>query len=77
MNADRRSIDRLLTYVKPHRVRLAQACCVMVVVAALNGALVSVLGPVTNSLFIDSDPEKLKRVALLIPLIFFLKLVFQ
>ena len=75
--ADRRSLRRLLGYVKPHRVRLIQACCVMVVVAALNGALVSVLGPVTNSLFIDSDPEKLKRVALMIPVIFFLKLVFQ
>jgi subfamily B ATP-binding cassette protein MsbA len=77
VNADRRSLDRLLAYVKPHRVRLIQACCVMVVVAALNGALVSVLGPVTNSLFIDSDPAKLKRVALMIPVIFFLKLVFQ
>ncbi len=77
MNTDRRSLRRLLTYVKPYRVRLLQATGVMVVVAALNGALVKVLGPVTNSLFIDSDPETLKRVALMIPAIFFLKLIFQ
>jgi len=77
VTADRRSLNRLLAYVKPHRLRLLQATGVMVVVAALNGALVTVLGPVTNSLFIDSDPVKLKRVAMMIPVIFFLKLIFQ
>ncbi len=77
MTTDRRSLERLLTYVKPHRVRLIQATCVMVVVASLNGALVVVLGPVTNSLFIDSDPDKLRLVACLIPGIFFLRLIFQ
>ncbi len=77
MNTDRRSLRRLLTYVKPHRVRLIQATGVMVVVAALNGALVKVLGPVTNSLFVDSNPNQLRNVAALIPAIFFLKLIFQ
>lgn len=77
MNADQRSLRRLLRYVKPYRVRLVQATCVMVVVAALNGALVKVLGPITNSLFVNTDPEQLKRVALMIPAVFFLKLIFQ
>ncbi len=77
MNADKRSLYRLLGYVKPYRVRLIQATCVMVVVAALNGALVKVLGPITNSLFVNTDPEQLKRVALMIPAVFFLKLIFQ
>ncbi len=77
MSADTRSLVRLGAYVKPHRARLAQATCVMVVVAAINGALVKVLGPVTNSLFVNADPEQLKRVALLIPAVFFLKLIFQ
>ncbi|UPT72696.1 MAG: ABC transporter transmembrane domain-containing protein [Elusimicrobiota bacterium] len=75
--ADRRSLTRLLAYVKPYRARLAQATAVMIVVAALNGALVKVLGPVTNSLFVNTDPEQLKRVALMIPAVFFLKLIFQ
>ncbi len=77
MNADQRSLKRLLRYVKPYRARLIQATCVMVVVAALNGALVKVLGPITNSLFVNTDPEQLKRVALMIPAVFFLKLIFQ
>ena len=77
MNADKRSLKRLLTYVRPYRLRLIQATLVMVIVAALNGALVKVLGPITNSLFVDTDAEQLKRVALMIPIIFFLKLVFQ
>ncbi|MBI5245588.1 MAG: ABC transporter ATP-binding protein [Elusimicrobia bacterium] len=77
MNADKRSLKRLLSYVRPYRLRLLQATAVMIIVAALNGALVKVLGPITNSLFVDTDAERLKQVALMIPVIFFLKLVFQ
>lgn len=72
------SLRRLLPYLKPHRGRFLQACGVMTVVAGLNGALVKVLGPITNSLFSPiSDPEQLMRAALLIPIVFFFKLVFQ
>ena len=76
-SADKKALKRLARYVAPHRTRLIQACGVMVVVAALNGAMVKVLGPVTNSLFVGSTPEELRRVALAIPVIFFFKLVFQ
>ncbi|MEK7381862.1 MAG: ABC transporter transmembrane domain-containing protein, partial [Elusimicrobiota bacterium] len=71
------SLRRLLPYLRPHRGRFLQACAVMTVVAGLNGAMVQVLGPITNSLFADSNPEKLMQAALLIPGIFFLKLIFQ
>jgi ATP-binding cassette, subfamily B, bacterial MsbA len=74
---DKAALKRLWAYLKPHRLRLIQATVVMTVVAALNGAMVKVIGPVTNSLFVDTSPEQLQRVALAIPLIFFLKLVFQ
>ncbi|MDE2509727.1 MAG: ABC transporter ATP-binding protein [Elusimicrobia bacterium] len=79
MSTDRASIRRIVAYVKPHRARLIQACLVMVVVAALNGAMVKVLDPVTSSLFgsTNADPAKLMEVALLIPGIFFLMLVFK
>ncbi len=77
MSTDRASLLRLFAYVKPHRARLIEATCVMIVVAALNGALVKVLGPITNSLFVDSDPKRLMSVALMIPVIFFFKLIFQ
>jgi subfamily B ATP-binding cassette protein MsbA len=78
-SADRASIRRILGYVRPHKARLIQACLVMVVVAALNGAMVKVLDPVTSSLFgsANADPRKLMQVALLIPGIFFAMLVFK
>ncbi len=79
MNRDRASIKRIVAYVRPHRARLAQAVAVMCVVAALNGAMVKVLDPVSSALFggANADPQKLIRVAMLIPAVFFLKLVFQ
>ncbi len=79
MSTDRASIRRIVAYVKPHKTRLIQACCVMVVVAALNGAMVKVLDPVTSSLFgsANADPAKLMQVAMLIPLVFFLMLIFK
>src|SRR5258707_2080233 len=51
----------------------------MCVVATLNGAMVKILDPVSSSLFGSqrSDPAELIRVAMLIPGVFFLKLVFQ
>ncbi len=75
--ADRASIRRVLGYVRPHRGRLAQACLVMIVVAALNGAMVKILDPVTSSLFAagGADPARLMRVALMIPGLFFLMLI--
>jgi subfamily B ATP-binding cassette protein MsbA len=51
----------------------------MCVVAGLNGAMVKVLDPITGSLFgsKNADPTKLIQVAMMIPGIFFLKLLFQ
>jgi subfamily B ATP-binding cassette protein MsbA len=79
VSTDRASIRRIVAYIKPHRTRLIQACGVMIVVAALNGAMVKVLDPVTSSLFgsANADPAKLMQVALLIPLVFFLMLIFK
>ena len=79
MSRDGDSIRRIVSYVRPHKTRLAQAVAVMCVVAALNGAMVKVLDPVSSALFAgaDADPKKLIRVAMMIPGVFFLKLIFQ
>jgi subfamily B ATP-binding cassette protein MsbA len=79
LSTDRASVRRILGYIRPHKGRLIQACLVMVVVAALNGAMVKVLDPVTSSLFgsANADPKRLMQVALLIPGIFFAMLVFK
>jgi subfamily B ATP-binding cassette protein MsbA len=75
--ADRKVVSRLVRYVRPHRRRLIEACLVMCVVAGINGAVVELLAPLTNALFVKTSPKELERIALLIPLVFFLKLVFQ
>ncbi|MDE2490713.1 MAG: ABC transporter ATP-binding protein [Elusimicrobia bacterium] len=74
---DRAALRRLLAYVRPHRRRLIHACLVMCGVAAISGAIVELLGPLTNVIFVQSTPDELERIALAIPAIFFLKLVFQ
>jgi ATP-binding cassette, subfamily B, bacterial MsbA len=71
------TLARLLPYLKPHKARFAQACAFMAVSAALNGAMVGVLKPAIDHVFAQRDAEKLLQVVLLIPAIFFLKLVFQ
>ena len=71
------SLRRLLPYLKPHRARFIQACMVMVVVAALEGAMVGVLKPAIDQVFAQRQGERLLQVVMLIPLVFFLKLVFQ
>jgi subfamily B ATP-binding cassette protein MsbA len=79
VSTDRASIQRIVAYIKPHKTRLIQACVVMVIVAGLNMAMVKVLDPVTSSLFgsANADPAKLIQVSMLIPLVFFLMLVFK
>ncbi len=71
------SLRRLLPYLKPHRARFLQACLVMVVVAALEGAMVGVLKPAIDQVFAQKQGERLLQVVMLIPLVFFLKLVFH
>jgi len=79
LSADRASIRRIIGYVRPHRARLIQACLVMIVVAALNGAMVKVLDPVTSAIFGsgNADPKQLMKVAMLVPGVFFLMLIFK
>jgi subfamily B ATP-binding cassette protein MsbA len=67
---------RLLPYFRPHRLRFVQACLVMAVVAALNGAMVWVLKPTINTIFDRKDPALIGWVLLAIPAVFFLKMVF-
>lgn len=66
----------LLPYLRPYRARFAQACLVMVGVAALNGASVWIVNPAINQVFAKADPAMLWKVVALIPTIFFLKLIF-
>ncbi len=71
-----RSLKRLKPYLKPHARRIAQACVVMVFVAIFNGAMVWLLKPVVDYVFIKKDPRILIGVVLIIPVIFLAKMIF-
>ncbi len=70
------SLRRLRPYLTPHKGRFIQACFVMLGVAVLNGAMVWVLKPAVDQVFIDKDPKMLWSVVALIPAVFFLKMIF-
>lgn len=70
------SYERLKPYLRPHLGRCIQAVFVMIGVAGLNGAMVWVVKPAVDDVFISKDPTKLLRVILMIPSIFFLKMIF-
>ena len=70
------SLRRLRPYLTPHKGRFIQACSVMLGVAVLNGAMVWVLKPAVDQVFIDKDPKMLWSVVALIPAVFFLKMIF-
>lgn len=67
---------RLKPYLRPHRRRFIQACLVMLAVASLNGATIYVLKPAIDTVFVQKDMRMLYGVIALIPLIFFLKMIF-
>ncbi|TPW19852.1 MAG: ATP-binding cassette, subfamily B, bacterial MsbA [Elusimicrobia bacterium] len=50
-----RGWERFLPYVRPHRLRFAQAGVAMVVVAASNGLILFLLKLVTDGVFLQSD----------------------
>src|SRR6185369_3997712 len=70
------AFQRLKPYLKPHLGRCFQACLVMVAVAALNGATVWVVKPAVDYVFVNKNEAMLWGVVVLIPVVFFLKMVF-
>ncbi len=69
------SFQRLKPYLKPHLARCGEACLVMFAVAALNGAMVWVVKPAVDYVFINKNEAMLWGVVILIPVIFFLKML--
>ena len=68
-------VERLRPYLAPHRGRFIQACVVMFFVAILNGLSVWILKPAVDYVFISRDPQMLKTLVAVIPLVFFLKMI--
>lgn len=70
------AFERLKPYLRPHLGRCLQACLVMIAVAALNGATVWVVKPAVDYVFVNKNEAMLWGVVVLIPVVFFLKMVF-
>ncbi|MBI4376585.1 MAG: ABC transporter ATP-binding protein [Elusimicrobia bacterium] len=69
------TFQRLRPYLRPHRVRLAQACLAMLGVAGLNGAMVFLVKPAIDIMFQQKDAAMLMDVVLAIPIVLGLKMV--
>jgi len=63
-------VGSLFKYVKPYKLRFAQAAVSMIFLAAIRGAVVYILGPVIQGVFIDKKLEILTLVIIGLPVIF-------
>jgi len=67
----------LLSYIKPYKMRLAQAAVSMMLLALLRGLIVYILGPIIDRVFVQKDLEILKIIVIILPLIFILRATCQ
>jgi subfamily B ATP-binding cassette protein MsbA len=70
---DKRTITRILQYVKPYKSRLAIAMVCMVIVASMAGAQAYMVKPLLDEIFFKQDRTMLKLVPLAIMAIFLVK----
>lgn len=69
------NVRRLWPYLAPHSTRFLQACLVMLGVATLNSLSVWLLQPIVDHVLVSKQTELLYGLVLLIPTVFFLKMV--
>jgi subfamily B ATP-binding cassette protein MsbA len=65
----------LLEYVKPYKKRLFQAVGAMVLLAAVRGGVVYILGPVIQGVFVDKNMAILRWVVIGLPVLFALRMI--
>ncbi|HBL18980.1 MAG: hypothetical protein A2X36_07470 [Elusimicrobia bacterium GWA2_69_24] len=64
---------RLWRYVGPYKLRFIQAGIAMVIVAACNGAVVYLLKPIVDGLFVFKDMQNLLAISFSVPVLMALK----
>ncbi|MBI4802304.1 MAG: ABC transporter ATP-binding protein [Elusimicrobia bacterium] len=67
-------VKALFTYAKPYKFRFAQAAASMMLLAVIRGAVVYILGPVIQGVFVDKKLEILTLVVIGLPVIFALRM---
>ncbi|OGS10428.1 MAG: hypothetical protein A2234_02830 [Elusimicrobia bacterium RIFOXYA2_FULL_58_8] len=64
----------LFEYVKPFSARLGQAAVSMMLLAAIRGGVVYILGPIIQGVFVDKDLSILRLVVIGLPALFVLRM---
>ena len=68
-------LKSLFGYVKPHKGKMMQAAASMLLLAAIRGGIVYVMGPVIQGVFVDKRTDILNMVVIGLPFLFVLKMV--
>ena len=68
-------LKSLFGYVKPHKGKMLQAAASMLLLAAIRGGIVYVMGPVIQGVFVDKRMDILSMVVIGLPFLFVLKMV--
>jgi ATP-binding cassette, subfamily B, bacterial MsbA len=67
-------LKSLFGYVKPHKGKMLQAAASMLLLAAIRGGIVYVMGPVIQGVFLDKRMDILNMVVIGLPFLFVLKM---
>ncbi len=68
-------LKSLFSYIKPYKGKMLQAAASMLLLAAIRGGIVYLMGPVIQGVFIDKRPDILRWVVLGLPFLFVLKML--
>jgi subfamily B ATP-binding cassette protein MsbA len=67
-------LKSLFGYVKPHKGKMLQAAASMLLLAAIRGGIVYVMGPVIQGVFVDKRMDILNLVVIGLPFLFIIKM---
>jgi len=70
-------VRALLQYLKPHKVRLAQAAVSMIVLAVIKNAVIYISGPVIKGVFMDKNMDLLRMIVIGLPFLFVLRMMVE
>jgi len=70
-------VRALIQYLKPHKVRLAQAAVSMIILAAIKNAVIYISGPVVKGVFMDKNMDMLRLIVIGLPFMFVLRMAVE
>ena len=68
-------LTSLLFYLKQHKKSMITAAISMIVLAAIRGLIVYIIGPLIQGVFIDKNLQMLKEILILLPILFVIRMI--